>query len=68
MNQDSYSTLPAFIVMSSANIAVRAYEIYLERGALDGFASDDWFRAERELKARGTDAAAREAAATESRP
>jgi DUF2934 family protein len=54
MNQDSDRSLPAFIVLSPQDIAVRAYEIYL-RGASDGFDGDDWFCAERELKARGKD-------------
>jgi hypothetical protein len=31
-------------------IAKRSYELYLERGAVDGYASDDWARAEAELK------------------
>lgn len=30
-------------------IAMRAYEIYLERGGAPGDALDDWTRAEREL-------------------
>lgn len=30
-------------------IAQRAYELYLERGAIDGRDMDDWFTAEREL-------------------
>jgi Protein of unknown function (DUF2934) len=30
-------------------IALRAYEIYLERGGAPGNALDDWTRAEREL-------------------
>ncbi|HKD49660.1 MAG TPA: DUF2934 domain-containing protein [Candidatus Acidoferrum sp.] len=30
-------------------IALRAYEIYLERGAAPGDALEDWTRAEREL-------------------
>lgn len=30
-------------------IALRAYEIYLSRGAADGAAMDDWLTAEREL-------------------
>jgi hypothetical protein len=34
-------------------IEMRAYEIYLERGGSDGSDTDDWLRAEREL--RGTD-------------
>jgi hypothetical protein len=55
MNQDSHSRLPAFIVLSPSDIAARAYEMYLERGASDGFDRDDWLRAEQELKARGQD-------------
>ena len=30
-------------------IALRAYELYLARGAVDGLAEDDWYMAEREL-------------------
>lgn len=33
-------------------IARRAYEIYCERGYLDGRAMDDWLQAESELKGR----------------
>jgi hypothetical protein len=47
---------PAFIVLSRVDIAARAYEMYLERGASDGFDREDWLRAEQELKARGQDA------------
>jgi hypothetical protein len=53
MNQDQWARLPAFIVLSRKDVAVRAYEIYLTRGAADGFDRDDWLRAEQELKARG---------------
>jgi hypothetical protein len=56
MNQDQHTGLPAFIVLSPEDIAARAYEMYLKRGASDGFDADDWFRAERELRARGQDA------------
>ena len=45
MNQDSHATLPAFIVLSPKEIAARAYEIYLQRGASEGFDRDDWLRA-----------------------
>ena len=38
--------------LSEQDIAVRANEIYLERGAADGDALEDWLRAERELKER----------------
>jgi hypothetical protein len=31
----------------------RAYELYEERGRLDGFALDDWLQAERELLGAG---------------
>jgi len=51
MNQDQH--LPAFIVLSPEDVAARAYELYLERGAADGFDADDWFHAEQELRARG---------------
>ena len=30
-------------------IALRAYELYLARGAVDGMAEDDWYMAEHEL-------------------
>jgi hypothetical protein len=33
-------------------IARRSYELYLERGAIDGHDADDWARAEAELKSR----------------
>lgn len=44
-------------------IALRAYEIYLERGGTPGHELEDWIRAERELaqkdgKARGNPIAA----------
>ena len=49
------SALPAFIVVSVEDIARRAYEIYVQRGCLDGSDREDWRRAERELKAPGRD-------------
>ena len=36
-----------------AEIAARAYEIYLWRGATDGHALEDWLEAERELTGAG---------------
>ncbi len=33
-------------------IAKRSYELYLQRGAVDGYAGQDWARAEAELKSR----------------
>jgi hypothetical protein len=41
---------PAFIIVSAADIAERAYQLYLERGRVDGFDREDWLRAEHELK------------------
>lgn len=37
---------------SEQEIAVRAHELYLERGAVEGHDLEDWLQAERELKAR----------------
>ncbi len=42
---------PAFIILSPADIAERAYQLYVERGRVDGFDREDWLRAEHELKA-----------------
>jgi hypothetical protein len=56
MNQDQKAHLPAFIVLSPEDIAARAYEMYLKRGASDGSDAEDWSRAEQELRARGQDA------------
>jgi hypothetical protein len=39
-------------VPSEHEIAIRAHELYLERGAEQGHDLDDWLRAEQELKAR----------------
>ncbi len=30
-------------------IAMRAYELYLNRGGVDGYAEEDWLQAEREI-------------------
>jgi hypothetical protein len=35
-----------------AQIRVRAYELYEERGCAPGWETEDWFRAEREVLAR----------------
>jgi hypothetical protein len=35
-------------------IQLRAYEIYVERGGVHGFDTDDWLQAELELSARNT--------------
>lgn len=41
------------------HIAVRAYEIYMLRGAAHGRDLDDWLQAERELAAKSNNASAR---------
>ncbi|MBZ5631250.1 MAG: DUF2934 domain-containing protein [Acidobacteriia bacterium] len=33
-------------------IRVRAYELYEQRGRVEGFAHDDWFQAETEMRPR----------------
>lgn len=33
-----------------ARIAKRAYELYQQRGGQDGYALEDWFQAEREIR------------------
>jgi len=39
---------------SEEDIRLRAYHLYLERGQTHGAHEDDWVRAERELKNRGS--------------
>lgn len=56
MNQTQPTRLPAFIVLAPRDIAARAYQLFLQRGASDGFDREDWFRAQQELRARGMDA------------
>ena len=36
--------------ISEAEIRERAYEIYVERGGVDGLDEKDWFQAEKELR------------------
>jgi Protein of unknown function (DUF2934) len=43
------SALPVATQPSLEEIAVRAYELYLERGATDGGDVADWLEAERQL-------------------
>ena len=43
---------------SSAEIAKRAFELYCERGGLDGYDLQDWLQAERELTATANSTAA----------
>jgi hypothetical protein len=37
---------------SEQDIAIRAHELFLKRGAVDGHDLEDWLQAERELRAR----------------
>jgi hypothetical protein len=39
-------------VPTHEEIAIRSYELYLLRGAADGFHEQDWLQAESELQAR----------------
>lgn len=48
---------------SHEHIAVRAYEIYIGRGAEHGRDIDDWLQAERELAAKDNQASRRHAVA-----
>ena len=56
VSQGTPVVLPGFIVLSHDDIAVRAYALYRQRGGASGRDRDDWYRAERELKAEGEDA------------
>lgn len=40
---------PTPVIVSEPDIAARAYEIFLSRGASHGHDLDDWLQAEREL-------------------
>lgn len=44
---------PVFV--DTAQVSVRAYEIYCIRGCIDGFDVDDWLEAERQLQAGADD-------------
>ena len=44
---------------SYEEIASRAYQLYLQRGAGDGYDTDDWLRAEQELTREQTETGAR---------
>jgi Protein of unknown function (DUF2934) len=37
---------------SHEEIAIRSYELYLQRGAVDGYHEQDWLQAEAELQSR----------------
>jgi hypothetical protein len=55
LQQEGDLSVPAQRTQTAAlieeEIALRAYEIYLERGKRDGNDVDDWLQAEYELKA-----------------
>ena len=46
---------PAFIILSPADIAERAYQLYVERGRVDGFDREDWLRGARAQSAAQED-------------
>jgi len=52
------ATEPQTSTPSTDAIAVRAYELFLERGGEHGRDVEDWLRAERELAAPASEAAA----------
>jgi len=54
MNPSDIAEIPqnAANAPSEQDIAIRAHELYLERGAEQGYDLDDCLRAEQELKAR----------------
>lgn len=47
---DPASRTPNHSLVTDRDIACRAFELYCERGCQDGYAADDWLRAERELR------------------
>lgn len=47
-------TRPAKAPPTHEEIALRAYEIHLERGGAPGYALEDWLRAESELMERNS--------------
>jgi hypothetical protein len=62
LGQSDSTMLPVTQQASEEEIAQRAYEIYLQRGAGDGSDLDDWLQAERELS-QGAQVSERAAAA-----
>jgi len=40
---------PKSVSNAEARIRLRAYQLYEERGRIDGYASDDWLQAEAEV-------------------
>ena len=58
------STKPTQATDIEERIRRRAYELYEERGKVDGFALDDWLQAERELLRAGSPGIAKAARAS----
>jgi hypothetical protein len=58
------STKPTQSTDIEERIRRRAYELYEERGKVDGFALDDWLQAERELLRAGSPGKAKAARAS----
>ena len=50
--QVAASTTEAKLPPSHEQIAMRSYELYLQRGAVDGYHEQDWLQAEAELLSR----------------
>jgi Protein of unknown function (DUF2934) len=50
------TVLPTNHHPSQGQIATRAHQIFLDRGATHGYDVDDWLQAERELLERGEEA------------
>jgi len=48
-SRESRSENAKFPTGVEERIRQRAYELYLQRGRVDGFALDDWLQAEREI-------------------
>lgn len=55
--------VPEGVRPPDSQIAARAYQLYLDRGAADGHDMDDWLQAERELRVEAPRKLAREAGA-----
>ena len=48
----SVSLNPPTPIDIEAQIRQRAYELYVERGRMDGFENEDWIKAEQEIRGR----------------
>jgi Protein of unknown function (DUF2934) len=47
-----YREGPEFVAPTHEQIALRAYELYLERGGMSGHEEEDWLEAEKQLSSR----------------